>query len=141
MSLIRWEPFREIERLFEADFPYMPMVPATTKFGWDLAVDLYQDKGNLVAEMSLPGIDPNKVEVTFQDGDLKITGKREEEKEIKEKNYFCKEIKRGEFERLVTLPSGVKTERAEAHYDKGVLRIIMPMKEEAKHEKIKVKVQ
>lgn len=140
MSLIRWEPFREIERLFEADFPYMPMVPAA-KFGWDLAVDLYQDKGNLVAEMSLPGIDPNKVEVTFQDGDLKITGKREEEKEIKEKNYFCKEIKRGEFERLVTLPSGVKTERAEAHYDKGVLRIVMPMKEEAKHEKIKVKVQ
>lgn len=140
MSLIRWEPFHEIERLFEADFPYMPMVP-TAKFGWDLAVDLYQEKGNLIAEMSLPGIDPNKVEVTFLDGDLKITGRREEVKEIKDKNYFCKEIKRGEFERLVTLPSGVKTDRAEAHYDKGVLRIVMPMKEEVKHERIKVKVQ
>lgn len=139
MSLMRWEPFQDIEKFFEKDFPFMPMVPAP-KLGWDMAVDLYEHKGNLIAEMNLPGIDPEKVEVTFQNDTLKIVGKREDEKEIKDKNFFFKEIRRGEFERIVTLPEKVKSEKMEAHYHNGVLKIMMPLVETRSPEKIKVKI-
>jgi len=142
MALVRWEPFepfKDIEKFFGEEFSFLPLLP-TPKLGWDLAVDLYEDKGNIVAEMNLPGISPEKVEVTFQNGDLKIVGSRDEEKQTKETNYYCKEIRRGMFERLVKLPAGVKPEKAEATFKNGVLKVVIPKKEEAT-EKIKVKIQ
>src|SRR6185295_14884314 len=110
------------------DFPLLSVVPAY-KTGWDMAVDLYEEKENLVAEMNLPGIDPKQIDITFQNGSLRIFGKRIEEKE---KGYFRKEIHRGEFERVIQLPFEVKTEKTEAHYNGGVLKILMPKKEELK---------
>ena len=139
MALMKWEPLPIFEKMFE-DFPLLPILP-TFKTGWDLAVDLYEEKENLVAEMNLPGIDPKQVEITFQNGNLKITGKKLEEKEIKEKDYYKKEIHRGLFEKMIQLPFEVKTEKTEAHYKDGVLRILMPMKEELKKQTVKVQIQ
>ena len=136
-TLMKWEPFKEMERFFGEDFPFLPIVPKL-KMGWDMAVDVYEEKGNIIAEMNLPGIDPEKLEITVRDGYLKILGKREEEKEKKETNFYYKEIKRGEFERLVRLPVAVKAEKAEAQYTKGVLKVILPKTEIVKEEKIKV---
>jgi HSP20 family protein len=139
-TLMRWEPFKEVERFFEEDFPYMPIYPKP-KMGWDLAVDVYEEKGNVFAEMNLPGIDPEKLNITVKDGYLKITGVREEATEKKEKNFFFKEIRRGEFERFVKLPIEVQQENAKAQYEKGVLKVILPKKENVKEEKIKVQIQ
>jgi HSP20 family protein len=139
MALMKWEPFSTFEKMFE-DFPLLPILP-TFKSGWDLAVDLYEDKGNLVAEMNLPGVDPKQVEITFQNGNLMIHGKKLEEKELKEKGFYRKEIYRGEFEKLIQLPFEVKTDKTEAHYKEGVLKILMPMKEELKKPTVKVQIQ
>ncbi len=138
MNLVKWEPFKEFERFFETEFP--PFFPQT-KIGWDLAVDVYEEKGNVVAEMNLPGIDPKEIEVSFQNGYLKIAGKREEEKETKEKNYFFKEIKRGTFERKVELPGKVKTDKAEATFKNGMLKIVVPKLLEELPGKVNIKVQ
>lgn len=91
--------------------------------------------------MNLPGIDPKEIEITFQNGYLKITGKREEEKETKEKNYYFKEIKRGTFERKVELPMKVKVEKAEATFKNGMLKIVIPKVEETMPGKVNIKVQ
>lgn len=139
MALMKWEPFSTFEKMFE-DFPLLPVLP-TFKSGWDLAVDLYEDKGNLVAEMNLPGVDPKQVEITFQNGNLMIHGKKLEEKEMKEKGFYRKEIYRGEFEKMIQLPFEVKTDKTEAHYKEGVLKILMPMKEELKKPTVKVQIQ
>jgi HSP20 family protein len=136
-TLMKWEPFKEVERFFGEDFPFLPMFPKP-KLGWDMAVDVYEEKENIIAEMNVPGIDPEKLEITVKDGYLKIFGKREEEKEKKEANFYYKEIKRGEFERLVRLPVAVKAGKAEAQYTKGVLKVILPKTEIVKEEKIKV---
>jgi len=127
-SLIKWEPFKGIERFLEEDWPFVQF----PKIGWDLAVDVYEEKGNIIAEMNLPGIDPDKVEVTVHDHYLKVCGLREEEKEIKEKNYYSKEIRRGSFERNIRLPAEVKENMADAEYKGGVLKITIPKKEEVK---------
>jgi HSP20 family protein len=136
-NLMKWEPFKEVERFFGEDFPFLPMFPKP-KLGWDMAVDVYEEKENIIAEMNVPGIDPEKLEITVKDGYLKILGEREEEKEKKETNFYYKEIKRGVFERLVRLPVAVKAEKAEAQYTKGVLKVILPKTEIVKEEKIKV---
>jgi HSP20 family protein len=136
-TLMKWEPFKEVERFFGEDFPFLPIVPKP-RMGWDMAVDVYEEKGNIIAEMTVPGIDPEKLDITVKDGYLRIFGTREEEKEKKDKDFFYKEIKRGEFERLVKLPVAVKTEKAEAQYTKGVLKVILPKTDVVKEEKIKV---
>lgn len=135
-SLIKWEPFKGIERFLEEDWPFVQL----PRIGRDLAVDVYEEKSNVTVEMNLPGIDPDKVDITFQDHYLKVCGSREEEKETKEKNCYSKEIRRGSFERAVRLPAEVKENMADAEYKEGVLRISIPKKEEAqKGVKIKVK--
>ena len=63
MALTKWEPFQTFERMFE-DFPLVPFL-TTFKMGWDLAVDLYEEKGFLIAEMNLPNMDPAKIEVAI----------------------------------------------------------------------------
>lgn len=138
MNLVKWEPFKDIERFFTEEFyPTLWMA----KPGWDLAVDVYEEKGNIVAEMNLPGINPEKLEISVHDEYLKIFGTREEERESKEKSYYSKEIKRGAFERLVKLPTKVKVDKAEAKFKDGTLRIILPKMEDEKTEKIKVQIQ
>jgi HSP20 family protein len=139
MNLVKWEPFKEMERFFAEDF--FPFLPTTQKIGFDLAVDVYEEKGNVIVEMNLPGIDPEKVEITVHNEYVKVFGKREEEKETKEKDFYTKEIRRGTFERLVKLPAKVKTVKAEAKYKNGTLKIVLPKLELEKEEKIKVQVQ
>lgn len=136
MSLVRWEPFHSLDRFFEEEFPALPAV----KIGWDLAVDLYEEGDNVVAKMQLPGVDPKKIDVSVEDGYLKVSGSREEEKEEKKKNYYSKEIRRGSFERMVRLPKPVVTEKVAADYKEGVLVVTMPKKVEAKGGNVKVRV-
>jgi HSP20 family protein len=136
MPIIKWEPFRDIEKFFEEDF----LFPSFSRIGWDLAVDVYEEGGNVVAEMNLPGVDPEKVEILIKDDHLKISGSRDEKKEIKGENYYRREIKRGNFERVVKLPTAVKADKAEAEYKDGILKVIIP-KEEEKVGKVKIKVK
>lgn len=134
MQLIKWEPFGEIDRFFE-DFPSPP------KLGWDLAVDVYEKDNNIIAEMNLPGIDPNNIDVSVEDDHLRISGSREESKEEKKKHYFSKEIRRGSFERIVRLPGDVQKNKVSAEYKNGELRITLPKAAGTKTNKVKVRIQ
>ncbi|RME84815.1 MAG: Hsp20/alpha crystallin family protein [Planctomycetota bacterium] len=131
MTLMRYEPFKGLDKFFET------LAPTTTfaNMGWDLAVDLYEEGGELVAEMNLPGVDPEKLEISVEEGHLRIAGTREEMSEKKEANYYSKEIKRGSFERLIYLPFKVKENEAKAEYNNGVLKVRLP-KDEGKRIKV-----
>jgi len=63
------------------------------------------------------------------------------EEEIKEQDYYHKEIRMGKFERIVHLPSGVKEEEVSATYKDGVLKIILPKKTSSKSKKIKIHIK
>jgi len=137
MSIIKWEPFGEIENVFE-DFRF----PSISKIGSDLAIDLFEEEGNIVAKMNLPGVNPDKINIEVVDNELRVSGSHEEEKEEKKKHYYHKEIKKGSFERMITLPQPVKKEEVSAEYKNGVLKILLPKtkKEESVH-KIKIEVK
>ena len=136
--LIRWEPFAEIERFLGEEFPRA----APLRISWDLAVDLYEEGNNVIEEMNLPGIDPEKIDITVEGEYLRVAGKREEEKEIKKRDYYSREIKKGAFERLVRLPEAVRGGEARAEYRGGVLTVTIPKKEPvAAAKKVKVAVK
>ncbi len=134
MSIIKWEPFGEIENVFE-DFQF----PTISKIGSDLAIDLFEEEENIIAKMNLPGVDPDKINVEVVDNELRVSGSHEEEKEEKKKHYYHKEIKKGSFERMIALPQPVKKDSVSAEYKNGVLKILLPKtkKEESAH-KIKI---
>jgi HSP20 family protein len=136
MSLIKWEPFEAFDKMFDDDL----LTPLSSSPGWDLAIDMYEEKGNVIAEMNVPGLEADNIDVTVEDGLLRISGSREETKEKKEKQYYKKEIRRGSFERAVRLSCDVAEDKVVADYKNGVLKITLPKAKEQKQKKIKVKV-
>lgn len=107
-------------------------------------MDIYEDKGDVVAEVELPGIDPKNIEVEVKENCLRVEAKAEEKKEEKGKGYYRKELSKGYYKRVVPLPVEVIGEKAEASYADGILKVIIPKaKPEKKKEKegIKIKVK
>lgn len=104
------------------------------------ALDVYQDKDSVVAELSLPGIDPDKVDIVIENDVLTVSGSSEEKQEVKREDYYRKEVRTGNFSRSVVLPMAVKADATKAKYDKGLLTITMPKEESVKPKKISVHV-
>ena len=136
MAISKWSPFHEMNRFFDDVFDHLP-----ARLGFDLAVDLYQEDNDLVAEMSVPGIDIDKTEVDVIDDVLRVRGNREEKKESKEKNFYSREIHRGSFERAIRLPAAVVANETKASYKDGVLRVTMPLKKASEQKKIQIKCE
>lgn len=126
-----WKPLSDIENAFER-------FPAFSK-EWDFDSDVCEDNGNIIVEMHVAGVKPEDIDIEVNENILRVSGKREEEKEKKEKHYFRKEIQRGSFERVLTLPANVEAESAEATFEHGVLKIVLH-KEKTQHaHKVKIK--
>ena len=148
MTMQRWEPFKEmmtlrnaIDRLFEDSF----VRPSSWFFDGEgrgtIPLDMYQTADNLVVKASLPGFKPEEVEISITGDTLTIRGEHKEEMEVKEEDYFCRERRYGSFSRTVTLPVSIKSDRAEATFENGVLTLTLPKAEEAKPKQIKVKAK
>lgn len=139
MSLIRWEPFREVEKLFD-DQTLFSMTPIFQKSGWDFAVDTYQDKDAMVAKMNLPGMNIDDISISIEDNVLTISGTREDEKEATKKDYYTKEIRRGSFTRSISLPKTIDASKSEAKYANGELTISMPIVGAIEDKSVKIPV-
>ncbi|MGB9743496.1 MAG: Hsp20/alpha crystallin family protein [Minisyncoccia bacterium] len=105
-------------------------------------IDIYEDNGNLVAEVELPKVNPENIDVEVKDNVLRLEAKTEEKKEEKKKDYYRKEISSGYFKRVLSLPIEVVGEKAEAEYRDGILKITMPKAKPEKESKgIKIKIK
>lgn len=139
MSLVPWKPFSDLDRFFNEDDWFLPII-SRTDFAQP-AMDLRETEKDVVAEIEIPGFDPEKIDVSVKDGILKIRGVTDEEKEKKEKGYWKKEIRKGSFERIVRLPVLVKENATKATYEKGVLKIEIPKIASKPSSKVKVQVK
>src|SRR5271154_19640 len=129
-----------MNRLFrEANSPEGPEEVLTTT---TLAppVDIYEDEHNIILKIEVPGIDEKEIDVRIQNNTLTVQGDRKIEKEEKEENFRRVERQYGSFTRSFTLPSSVDPGQVSAHCDKGVLKIILAKRVEAKPTQIKVNV-
>ena len=138
MALVPWKSFGDFDKFFEDEDWFMPIMHHPGML--QPAMDLYETDQAVVAEMNLPNIDPDKIDIVIEHGMLRVSGATEDKKEEKKKGYYRKEIHKGSFERMARLPSPVKENAVDATYEKGVLKIVMPKKAETKSTARKIKV-
>jgi HSP20 family protein len=144
--LTRWDPFREfttlqdrMNRLFRDSYSEAGNEAlATTTFA--PAVDVYEDEHNVTLKIEVPGIEERDIDVRVENNVLTVSGERKFEKEEKEENYRRVERQYGSFTRSFTLPNTVDAESISANYEKGILKIKLAKKAEAKPKQIKVNV-
>jgi HSP20 family protein len=129
----------EIDRLFEAPLAALT-APAQLLSGWTPALDVFENKDNLVVKAELPGMKKEDIEVSFQDGALSISGERKGQENYEEAEVYRSERFVGRFQRTVSLPTAVNGDKIKAQYNDGVLTITLPKTEEAKPKQINVNV-
>ena len=128
MSLIPWSPFLDtFESLENTNF--LP------------AIDVYEDHDKVVVEASLAGISPEDVNISVKDDIFTLEGTRKETSEIDEKNYYRKEVRTGSFHRSVILPDSVQADKADAHFENGLLKVILPKETQSKSKNIEIKIK
>ncbi len=146
-ALVRWEPFRDIvslrdamDRLFEDSFVRLSRFwPALEE--WRLPVDMYQTDNEVVVKAAVPGFTPEEIDISITGDTLTIRGEHKEDKQVKDEDYLYRECRFGAFSRSLTIPVKVKSEKAEAVFENGMLTLTLPKAEEVKPRQIKVKVK
>src|SRR6202012_5228159 len=145
--LTRWDPFREfstlqdrMNRLFRESYNDAGQDEALTTSSFAPAVDVYEDEHKVSLKIEVPGIDEKDLDIRVENNTLSVHGERKIEKEEKEENYRRVERQYGSFTRTFTLPQTVDTENVQANYEKGVLKIKLAKKAEAKPKQIKIGV-
>jgi len=145
--ITRWDPFREfstlqdrMNRLFRESYGPEGREEALATTSFAPAVDVYEDEHNVTLKIEVPGIDEKDIDVRIENNVLTVHGERKFEKDEKEENFRRVERQYGSFTRTFTLPTTVDAEKVSAHYDKGILKVALPKKAEAKPKQIKVSV-
>jgi HSP20 family protein len=144
--ITRWDPFREfttvqdrLNRLFRESYGSEGQ-EALTNSAFAPAVDVYEDEHNVTLKVQVPGIDEKDIDIRIENNTLTVHGERKFEKEEKEENFRRVERQYGSFTRTFTMPNTVDAEKVQADYEKGILKIVLPKKAEAKPKQIKVNV-
>ena len=104
------------------------------------AVDVYEEKDDVVIKAEIPGLSKEDISVQVIGSTLMIKGEKKREEEVKEDDYYRCERSFGSFTRAVALPSDVKADQVKASFKNGVLEVRMPKTEEAKKKAITVKI-
>ena len=148
MTLItRIDPFRELSTLqdrFNTFFENFADVSGKDQLAAGTfvpPVDVYEDEQNLVLKLEVPGMNEEDLNVSLENNILTVSGERKFEKEEKEENFHRIERRYGSFSRTFRLPNTVDAEKVDAAYDKGILKITLGKRAEAKPKQIKVGTQ
>ncbi len=142
MSVNIWNPWDDMLSLREAmnrlveDSYVRPAVGGTRG---NLALDVFEDADTIEVTATLPGINPEDVEITLQGDVLVIKGQQEQEQARKQGNYHLRERRTGSFYRAVQLPTLVQSDKADAEFRNGVLHLTLPKAEETKPKTIPVR--
>ncbi len=131
-----WDLRREVDRLFREfiegpgerrNMVYLP------------ALDIYEDEDKIVIEADIPGVKKEDIKISVEDNVLTIKAEKKKEEKVKEKDVVYEEIAYGMYAREIDLPHTVDTEKIEAEYKDGVLKISLPKKEEVKPKQIEIR--
>ncbi len=151
--VVRWDPFRdlmsiqnELNRLFDRTMTGSEggtgreLAQTASQMGsWAPALDVYETLESLELTLDLPGIEPDAVDVTVEDSTLTVSGTREFRSDVSEENFRRVERRYGSFTRSVVLPPTADPERIQANFDKGVLSVVVPKREDATPKRIEIK--
>jgi HSP20 family protein len=144
MTLVKWEPFRDLMAMQDR---MTRLIDETLSRIWkeDMAqgvwsppVDILERGDEVVLKVDLPGVTQNEIDIRVEEGTLTIQGERKFVKESSEENYVQIERPYGTFRRTFSIPRTIDQESIKASYKDGVLRIILPRKQEIQPKQIVV---
>ncbi len=148
MDLVPWKSFKDdMERLRrEMDNLWNRLAGETSlakslQREWAPTTDTTETSDAIHIKAELPGLEPSDIEVSILDDVLTIKGEKKQEEEKEEEHHHYRECFYGSFQRSFRLPAEVQTDKIEAKFDKGVLRITLPKSEETKKKEIKIHVK
>src|SRR3954468_23660080 len=148
MTIVRWEPLRELNslqsemnRLFNTVFD----TPSNGSGGnvlrrWIPAMDLVESADHFVLRADLPGMGEDDVKLEIEDRVLTLSGERKSETSEKTEGFYRLERANGAFSRSLTLPEGIDSDAISATFDKGVLEVRIPKPEEVKPKRVEIQV-
>jgi HSP20 family protein len=123
MTLIKWNPFRDLDTMHD---------------NWSPFVDVFETDTEVIIKAELPGMEAKDIEIKLEDNTLLLKGERRFEKETKNESYHRIERAYGNFSRAFALPAFVEESMVRAEYKDGLLKISLPKKEPKKSKEIKI---
>ena len=143
MTLIRWEPLREVDtlqremnRLFEAFLPTTPRHNGELAFA--PAVELHETTDAVTLKLEAPGIEAKDLDIQVTEESVLISGERKSETKSDEKGVIRSEFRYGKFQRVIPMPARIDNQHVKADYNHGVLTLTLPKAEEEKNKVVKV---
>lgn len=147
MSIIRWDPFREMtslreamNRLFEDSFGRSRSALAPFE-EMALAMDVKETNDDVIVKTSVPGVKPDDIDISLTGDTLSIRGEFKAEQKKEGETFLRQERAYGKFERTLSLPTMIVADKAKAEFDNGVLTLTLPKAEEVKPKTIKIKAK
>ena len=142
MAIQRWDPFRDL-RMVEDSMNrflrgYSPVAAGNEE--WNIAIDVLQRGDEIVVKASVPGVNPDGIDLAIEDNILTIRAERKSDFENGQAEYLIQERPMGMFYRALRLPDTVDAEKIQSSYENGVLTIVLPKAEEKKRKQIKIEV-
>ncbi len=147
MSIIRWQPFREIDTIrqqinhlldewmhgqeHESLFPKL-------NTSWTPAVELQETDTDIILKAEVPGMEAKDLDVEVSTDVVAIAGEYKQEKEEQDQGFLRTEFRYGQFQRIVPLPVPVKNDQVKAEFKNGILTLTLPKVEAAKRNVVKV---
>jgi HSP20 family protein len=150
-TMMRWDPFQDLRSAQDEMAQMSPMLahalglhtqqgnePAMTS-AWAPALDISERKDAYLVTVELPGLKPEDLDLTMEDGLLTIQGERHFAHDSSEQQFHRVERRYGAFRRSITLPAHATAEGIQASFEDGVLQILVPKAEEAKPKRIQIR--
>lgn len=145
MLLQRWEPSIELRRRQETmnrRWGFTPVVSSDSPEieDWAVPLDVIAKGDDIIVRASMPGVAPDDVQVSIEDNVLTIKGQTCSNDQVEDGNYLMRERRVGTFHRSLRLPDTVDTDKAQPHYEHGVLTVTIQKAESKKARKLTVQV-
>ncbi|MBD2211762.1 Hsp20/alpha crystallin family protein [Calothrix sp. FACHB-156] len=155
MALMRWNPFRDIDRVEpfreidtlqrQMNRLFEELMPTTNGgesigFGFVPAAEMEETDDAIRLKLEIPGLEAKDINVEVTTDSVSISGERKSETKTEENGVARSEFRYGKFQRVIPLPSQIQHEKVEAEYKDGILKLTLPKAEADKQKVVKVNI-
>ncbi len=144
-KIVRWNPvhhpadlFNEFDRLFGRPTQTQRPLSYRQAENWGLALDVAENEDGYIVKASVPGINPDDLEITLEDNVLTVKGEVENDEQFEKEQYHLRERRYGRFSRSIKFPVMVNGDSVNANYNMGILTLDIPKAEEVKPKRITI---
>lgn len=126
-QMARFDPFRDLDDLVRG-LGAQDLVSRNHEKAMEMRMDITEDDGRYRAAIEIPGVKKEDIEVSVEGNQVSVSAKVERERTKEDEREVCSERYQGKAYRSFLLPSEIDSAKAEAHYDGGVLSLVLPKK-------------